>query len=284
MKNPVPTITIDEPFGTDFTSGGHRGYYLNGDYFFLPMNDGDNTTEIRPWTPIAFKDGFTTDFSMRRNDQVTQELNLDFNALGFYMTLGTFMRQCGSYPTFNENVCKAIGGYPKGTVLRCYKTAKGRVTSSPTSATYVMDVVSMQDNNTKDFVYRAETNPEPYAIGERVDGVVWWKRIVNQTPKGYASVLPDMINCRTFTYGKNKEGDRVSSLGYLACRSLKESIKDPHIVNTLGYSENGKRDTDSECPLTVYTVENMKTVFSGKPYVIPKGIEIVFYPQRRVEV
>ena len=277
MENPVPTITIDEPFGSDFAEGGHDGYYLEqGDFFFLPMKEGDGTTSLRSWTPIAFQDGFTSDFSMRKHDQVTQELNLDFNALGFYMTLGTYMRQCGSFPTFNVNVCNAIGGYPKGTILRCYMNAIGRIVANPTRATYMMDVVSLQDNNTKNFLYASETNREPYVIGSEVDGVVWWKRIVNQTPKGYASLLPDMRNYREFTYGKKKDGTYASSLGYVACMA-KTSVSD-------SFTDNGKRRTDELCPLSQYTAGSVKMCFSGKPYQIPKGVELVFYPQRRVEV
>ena len=247
MENPVPTITIDEPFGSDFAEGGHDGYYLEqGDFFFLPMKEGDGTTSLRSWTPIAFQDGFTSDFSMRKHDQVTQELNLDFNALGFYMTLGTYMRQCGSFPTFNVNVCNAIGGYPKGTILRCYMNAIGRIVANPTRATYMMDVVSLQDNNTKNFLYASETNREPYVIGSEVDGV------------------------------EKKDGTYASSLGYVACMA-KTSVSD-------SFTDNGKRRTDELCPLSQYTAGSVKMCFSGKPYQIPKGVELVFYPQRRVEV
>lgn len=50
-----------------------------------------------------------------------------------------FMRQCGALDTFDETVCKVIGGYPRGAVLQYLED------------NILYDVVSMRDNNDTDY-------------------------------------------------------------------------------------------------------------------------------------
>lgn len=74
-----------------------------------------------------------------------------------------FLKQCGALDTFDENVCNAIGGYPRGAVLQYLD---GNV---------LYDVVSMRDNNDIDYT----------KVG--VDGINW--RIYGSSVFSY--VYPD---------------------------------------------------------------------------------------------
>ena len=103
----------------------------------------------------------------------------DFNELGYEATLGGFMWQIGYKPTFSQTVCDKIGGYPKGAILTDYSlldednTADQGVFNMGDFA-IVRDVISLKDNNTKNFVKSAD-NPTPYEIGSADEnGDVWW--------------------------------------------------------------------------------------------------------------
>lgn len=95
-----------------------------------------------------------------------------FNEIGYESSLGGFLWQAGICPTFNQAISDKIGGYPQGTILKDFsKTFE----DNDKDFAIVRDVISLQDNNTKNFVY-SKTNPEPYEIGsEDEDGIVWWK-------------------------------------------------------------------------------------------------------------
>lgn len=97
-----------------------------------------------------------------------------FNEIGYQASLGGFLWQSGMYPTFNQTISDKIGGYPKGTILKDFSKA---FEDNGEDYAIVRDVISLQDNNTMNFVY-SKSNPEPYEIGSMdEDGIVWWQYI-----------------------------------------------------------------------------------------------------------
>ena len=97
-----------------------------------------------------------------------------FNEIGYESSLGGFLWQAGICPTFNQAICDKIGGYPQGTILKDFSRA---FEDNDEDFAIVRDVISLQDNNTMNFVY-SKSNPEPYEIGtEDENGIVWWKYI-----------------------------------------------------------------------------------------------------------
>ena len=99
----------------------------------------------------------------------------DMNTWGYAGTMGSFLHYAGYKPTFEKAVSDQLGGYPKGTVLYDFSET---FSESDSPYAVVKEVVSLQDNNTKNFVYDETSNPEPYEIGsEDESGVVWWDYI-----------------------------------------------------------------------------------------------------------
>ena len=125
----------------------------------------------------------------------------ELNQFGYLMTLGTFRSQRGFRETFRQDVSDAIGGYPKGIILRYVPDPnKFHYTNSPDIWNWSYDVVSMKDNNTKNFV-KSDTNPEPYEIGSKDEhGDVWWKFVEDRMPTGSVSLLPDLTTAQYMEY------------------------------------------------------------------------------------
>lgn len=139
------------------------------------------------------------------------------NGLAYQASLCGFLNQIGFDTTFSTEVCEKIGGYPKGAILRYLEDAlndpildkaeaqyeKGEISFAKLKevrlsraatlgkARIVRDVISLEPNNDKNFVYDKDTNPEPYKIGSIVDGKVWWKFV--QTPaEECPRLIPDL--------------------------------------------------------------------------------------------
>lgn len=121
--------------------------------------------------------GFSSAFTVPKERGGSNLTLTDMNTWGYAGTMGSFLHYAGYKPTFDAQVAKSIGGYSKGTVLYDFSDTFEE-NDSPYAV--VREVVSMQDNNTKNFVYDETDNPEPYAIGsEDENGIVWWDYIYN---------------------------------------------------------------------------------------------------------
>lgn len=137
---------------------------------------GDRDKLMVGYTPqyVNYECGISRAFEIptaRGGSAVSRPL---MNAIGYAASLGGYLWQMGYFPTFSQAVCDKIGGYPKGVVLKDFSKAYDQ-----TDGNYalVREVVSLQDNNTKNFVY-SEDNPDPYIIGsEDSNGVVWWQYV-----------------------------------------------------------------------------------------------------------
>lgn len=108
------------------------------------------------------------------------------NQFGYICTLGAFLRQHGRVPEFNAKVAKAIGGYPKGAVLRYRRPYY--VGGQKEVLWFCYDVVSVQDDNMMDFT------TGDYVIGTpELNGKTWWKFMLARKPQGgIPCLLPDL--------------------------------------------------------------------------------------------
>lgn len=139
----------------------------------------------------SFKKGFSKGFLIGADSYAITGLDWDesfacFNYIGYLVTYGLYWRSLGMQETFIQSVCDAIGGYPKGSVL---KVKSNRYVENS------YHVISMQDNNTKNFnVFDPSiSNSSPYEINSAdEDGIVWWKRVTPCSQQGYCSILPDL--------------------------------------------------------------------------------------------
>jgi hypothetical protein len=84
-----------------------------------PDDDSDSDT-------VSFKDGFPSAYTVPIINPTTGTVNQNarvvsrrmMNTLGYIGTQEQFFEQCGGYHTFNQQICDAIGGYPKTAILR----------------------------------------------------------------------------------------------------------------------------------------------------------------------
>lgn len=187
MTEPFPLYLITEPFGNRDSEGGVH---------FAP--DGRKLAPVRriigdylydsPFRPSLLGSALyheiesfdqcngipALDTICRYEDHMARRISFsrhDMNEIGYLSTVGTFRNCTGLRPTFDISWSEANNGYPRGAIL-----ALGE--GSP------IEVISLQDDNTKDF-----TMTDGYKIGSVVDGKVWWAYLVNDFSK---NLLPDL--------------------------------------------------------------------------------------------
>lgn len=111
----------------------------------------------------------------------------DINGLGRLISQAGFYNACGGFYTFDKRVSNAIGGYPKGAVLRYLDTSN-----------QLRTVMSMIADNTYDFVESPSY----------IDGV-HWEYVDTVKPRTFRPrVFPD--------YGKSKKGTLAIGGEYVA--------------------------------------------------------------------
>jgi len=150
---------------------------------------------------IGFSKGIPDSYAGKSNGSGIMKKG-EMNQLGYLMTLGAFRSQRGVRQTFSQEVSDAIGGYPKGIILR-YEPNPVKLSGAQELWRRSYDVVSMQDNNTKNFL-KSTSNPSPYEIGSKVDGKVWWKYVEDRALDGRMSLLPDLLTSEMMTFDDAK--------------------------------------------------------------------------------
>ena len=283
---------MDGTFRTDYLTSPFNGFspsQIDGGETAIPTSDMEDiiSFDFSEVTLATFENGFAKRFVgdpqhlYKTIPQNTWGTIATFNALGFYMTQAMFMRQIGYFPTFHQEVSDKIGGYPKGAILRCVMR-HGVPYNDLSYDGWLMDVVSMQDNNTKNFVYDENTNPNPYQIGEPdADGVIWWKFVTTHKPHAQSSILPDLLNG---TMWKPKRGNETcvtgDSLAFTATMesSASKSTSEQEVVY---YVEN-EQPTDVISMLVNYNTNVMTPALSSAKYLMrrpPTDITLImFYP------
>lgn len=136
-----------------------------------PFATGNNAAltpiERSTGTVPNFEDGIPANFSAPKSQGGSYFQRGMMNAIGHMASANSFFHQCGGYHSFDQEVCDAIGGYPKGCVLHWLTDGK------------YISVESLVEDNTWDFTKNS------------IDGVHW--RIVSSD----AITIP--------TYAKNKK-------------------------------------------------------------------------------
>lgn len=95
---------------------GKNVFAHNGDKTPIPATaDASNS--------VNYSTGFTPAYSTVGGKYVSRN---EINSLFGMASVAPLLMQCGMRNTFNESVCSAIGGYPKGAIL-CYYTDNGPV-------------------------------------------------------------------------------------------------------------------------------------------------------------
>lgn len=230
-------------------------------------------------TEINFKTAIPPGFSVPASNGGSRFSRHMMNQLGYLSTLGAYLDQMGYAHTFNKSFCAEIGGYPKGTILKhiTYKEdADGEMIPDR-----VRDVISMQEDNTVDFV------EDPSVIDNEVDGVVWWKYVKHDVI--YGSWIPDYENAELILYKTVGTNETYKSPAIMFNESgwlfLKVHINGFKNIATKYYSNPGvsimssefartNRFTDSSYvgfPITKYQGESINTlspVGAGTSFVI----------------
>lgn len=196
-------IKISMPFSAayvgDYTD--KVGYYiLHGIRPNFPLVESESDT-------VSFSKGFSASESARVIDGVASPSMIErekLNQFAYICTLGAYRNLHGRIPRFNEEYSSAIGGYPKGAILRCSSAVQGMSET----------VVSMQDNNT--------VNPDTYEIGKEVNGKVWWKYVRIRKPKSMPRILPKCDTSATLSRegAKKVVGQRFAYSGRIVMRML----------------------------------------------------------------
>lgn len=128
---------------------------------------------------FTFYDGVPSMYSSYRGKRVNRA---DINGIGRMISQSGFFNRNGGYYTYDAQVAEAIGGYPKGAILK-YKD---------TDAGYVRTVRSLISDNKYDFV----SNPE------YIDDEHW----------GYVDmIVPTSCRPRIFPDWKNIQGNNNAS-------------------------------------------------------------------------
>ena len=73
---------------------------------------------------ISYALGIPIAFSVPKSGGGSVIERQQFNRLVYDSTVGTYKEELGYFETFNPTVCENIGGYPKGAVLKWYKTTR----------------------------------------------------------------------------------------------------------------------------------------------------------------
>ena len=193
----------------------------------------------------------------------------ELNQFGYLMTLGAFRSQRGFRETFRQDVSDAIGGYPRGVILRYVPDPnKFHANNSPDIWNWSYDVVSIKDNNTKNFV-KSATNPEPYEIGSKDEhGDVWWKFVEDRMPIGSISLLPDLTTAEYMEYrgDRETEGSDFMHCVFPDCRffNVQDASSDTSFWFSYGDSHLGL-DEDKTCNFG--RGSGMAPILQGRPLV-----------------
>ena len=109
-------------------------------------------------TTVSFEDGFPSSYTkplIKPTGEVDTTARVitrrQVNTLGYIGTQEQFFEQCGGYHTFDTEICNAIGGYPKGAILKFYQE----------STNSLRTVYSLLDDNDWNFIENG------------VDGIHW---------------------------------------------------------------------------------------------------------------
>ena len=102
----------------------------------------NNITPIKTvtGTDVNFPDGFPSAYGAPTDTSGKFVTRKEMNAIGNLASNDLFYHKCGGLNTFDAEFCAAIGGYPKGAVLKMLGDHNT-----------VFDVISLVDNNTFDF-------------------------------------------------------------------------------------------------------------------------------------
>ena len=285
---------MDGTFRIDYLTSPFNGFspsMVDDEDEINPSDMEDLITLEFAEKPLAtFEQGFTKRF-VTDPDNLYQDAIQEtwgtcavFNALGFYMTQALYMRQMGFFPTFHQEVSDAIGGYPKGAVLRCIMRG-GKTRNDLTYEGWIVDVVSMRDNNTKNFVYDETSNPEPYEIGKPdANGIIWWKFITTHTPYSQSSMLPDLVQGKWWT--PDNEGWCVTG-DSLAFSSTMESLAGNSNQEAIYCDGDVSGSYDVAAMNVNYNSNVMTPALASARYRIynpPVGLQIIMFPPRNVEL
>ena len=161
----------------------------------------------------------------------------EINQLGYLMTIGAFRSQRGVRQTFSQELCDAIGGYPKGVILRYEQAQRKKLPGEDELWRPSYDVVSVQDNNTKNF-NKTAFNPNPYEIGSKVDGKIWWKFLEERELNRNMSLLPDLLTAEIMTF------DDAKSFPDSRFMTICSSSEVTHIYGINGDGQHGDEDTN----------------------------------------
>lgn len=130
------------------------------------------------------------------------------NAIGRMSSAGAYCSQLGNIYTYNEEVAEAIGGYPKGAILRYDKTYTDASGNKYTESVLVQ---SLEENNKNNF------NED----GTLVDNVHWM--IISNEPDGsklVTDLYPDYLvlteNKTSIASKDYKVGDTIYSIPALS--------------------------------------------------------------------
>lgn len=151
---------------------------------------------------VSYSNGFLAKDSAKANNESQPSMigRAKLNQFAYICTLGAYRNQHGRVPKFNAEFASAVGGYPKGAILRCSVSLYGMCET----------VISMQDNNT--------VNPDTYEIGSDLNGKVWWKYVRMREHKSMPRLLP---KCNTLTKlsgtteSKTVVGQRFAYSGFI---------------------------------------------------------------------
>ena len=195
-------IKIAMPFSAAYFGdySPERGYYtLHGIRPNFPLVESDSDT-------VSFSEGFSAQESARVDSGYSPNKidRAKLNQFAYICTLGAYRNQHGRVPKFNAEFASAIGGYPRGAILRCSVSLNGMCET----------VVSLQDNNT--------VNPDAYEIGSKLNGKVWWKYVRIREPKSMPRILPKCDTSATLSRegAKKVVGQRFAYSGRIVMRML----------------------------------------------------------------
>lgn len=108
-----------------------------------PFASGNGATltpiEKSSGTMPNFEDGIPANFSAPKSGGGSYFQRGMMNAIGNMASANSFFHQCGGYHCFDQEVCDAIGGYPKGCILHWLTNGK------------FVSVESLVDDNTWNF-------------------------------------------------------------------------------------------------------------------------------------
>lgn len=199
MQGLLPERILTAPFAAAYSGNDNAGkstrksfqVYQQGTTHGLmakaALVDGDPSVKKN----ISFNEGFSALNSAGVRSADSSDLagglpRAALNQFGYVCTYGAFVRQHGRVPEYSSKVVQAIGGYPKGAVLRYRKPYY--IGGETEVLWFCYDVISVQDDNDMDFT------TGDYVVGTPdEDGKTWWKFLLARKPVGgMPCLLPDL--------------------------------------------------------------------------------------------